>query len=123
MTWRNVAIVAVVDGDRLVGVFSERDVVERVVDCHLDPRLTPVEQVMTHGLVVGEADEDYRAALKRLERAGLRHLPVVSGGQVLSMLSISELLMAEIQDADEELHYFQEYVCLVPPGVAPVVFH
>ena len=52
MTENNVGIVIVLDGDRLVGVFSERDAVRRVIDKGLDPRSTPVHTVMTKDLVV-----------------------------------------------------------------------
>jgi len=54
MTAHNVGIVNVLDGDRLVGVFSERDVVCRVVDRGLDPTRTPVGDVMTTALVVAD---------------------------------------------------------------------
>jgi hypothetical protein len=55
MTSHNVGIVIVLDGDKLVGVFSERDVVRRVVDKGLDLAHTPMEAVMTRELVVADA--------------------------------------------------------------------
>ena len=60
MAANNIGIVAVVDTDRLCGVFSERDVVQRVVDRGLDPARTRVADVMTSSLVVADADEDYQ---------------------------------------------------------------
>jgi len=59
METHNVGIVAVVDGARLVGVFSERDVVRRVVNRGRDPETTSVESVMTREIVVAAEDEDY----------------------------------------------------------------
>ena len=63
MAANNVGIVAVVDADRLCGVFSERDVVQRVVDRGLDPARTRVADVMTSSLVVADADEFWLYAM------------------------------------------------------------
>lgn len=110
MTTSNVGIVAVLDGDRLVGVFSERDVVRRVVEGGRDPRRTPLSEVMTTELIVADADEDYQKAMSKMDRANIRHLPVVSEGRLLSMISIRDLLRVNIQDKDAEIQYLKEYL-------------
>ena len=118
MTEHNVGIVVVLDGDRLAGVFSERDVVRRVVDRGLDPSRTLVGDVMTTELVVGDADEDYRSAIRKMDQANIRHLPVVSAGRLLSMLSIRDLMRVDLADKGEELEYLRHYLFQVPPEVA-----
>ena len=115
MAANNVGIVAVLDGDRLVGVFSERDVVQKVVDRGLDPASTPVAEVMTARLVVADADEDYQSAMSKMDRANIRHLPVVSGEGLLSMLSIRDLMRVAIEDRGAEIEYLKEYLYQVPP--------
>jgi CBS domain-containing protein len=117
MTAHNVGIVSVLDGDRLIGVFSERDVVRRVVDRGLDPGRTPVKDVMTTELVVAEADEDYQSAMRKMDQANIRHLPVVSGGHLLSVISIRDLLRVDMQDKDDEVRALREYLYHVPPEV------
>jgi len=117
MAANNVGIVAVLDGGALVGVFSERDVVRRVVDRGLDPTRTPVGDVMTSDLVVADADEDYQTAMRKMDQANIRHLPVVSGGRLLSMLSIRDLMRVDLEDKGEEIRYLQEYLYQVPPDV------
>src|SRR5437660_11780475 len=67
MAAHNVGIVAVLDGERLCGVFSERDVTRRVVDRRLEPVHTRLEEVMTSELVIADADEEYRSALNKLD--------------------------------------------------------
>lgn len=117
MAANNVGIVAVVDRDALVGVFSERDVVRRVVDRGLDPGRTAVAEVMTREVIVADADEDYQTAMRKMDQANIRHLPVMGEGRLLSMLSIRDLMRVELQAQGEELRYLQEYLYQVPPDV------
>ena len=118
MTANNVGIVLVLEGERLVGVFSERDVVRRVVDRGLDPDVTPVGDVMTRQIVVGDPDEDYQSAMRKMDQANIRHLLVVKGPQMLSMLSIRDLIRVDMQDKGEEIRYLREYLYQVPPEPA-----
>ncbi|HLC41538.1 MAG TPA: CBS domain-containing protein [Methylomirabilota bacterium] len=119
MAGHNVGIVAVFEGERLVGVFSERDVVQRVLAKGLDPAKTSVKDVMTTELVVADADEDYQSAMRKMDQANIRHLPVVSAGRLLSMISIRDLMRVDIQDKGEEIRYLREYLFQVPPDIAP----
>ena len=118
MADHNIGIVIVLDGDRLAGVFSERDVVRRVVDRGLDPARTRVGEVMTTELVVGDAEDDYQSAMRKMDQANIRHLLVVSQGQMLSMISIRDLIRVDMEDKGEELRYLREYLYQVPPEVA-----
>ncbi len=118
MTANNVGIVLVLEGERLVGVFSERDVVRRVVDRGLDPDVTPIGDVMTRQIVVGDPDEDYQSAMRKMDQANIRHLLVVKGAQMLSMISIRDLIRVDMQDKGEEIRYLREYLYQVPPEPA-----
>lgn len=118
MAANNVGIVAILDGDRLVGVFSERDVVQRVVDRGLEAAKTPVADVMTSDLVVADADEDYQSAMGKMDQANIRHLPVVSEGHLLSMLSIRDLMRVDLEDKGATLQYLQEYLYQIPTDIA-----
>ena len=110
MATNNVGIVAVLDGDRLAGVLSERDVVQKVIDRGLDPARTPVADVMTSRLVVADADEDYQSAMSKMDQANIRHLPVVSGERLLSMLSIRDLMRVAIEDRGREIEDLKAYL-------------
>jgi CBS domain-containing protein len=118
MTANNVGIVAVMDGEQLVGVFSERDVVRRVVDRGLDPTTSPVGDLMTTDLVVASADEDYQSAMRKMDQANIRHLPVMSGDHLLSMLSIRDLMRVELADQGEEMRHLKEYLFQAPIDAA-----
>lgn len=117
MAEQNVGIVAVLDEDRLIGVFSERDAVRRVIDRGLDPKTTTVGSVMTRDLVIADENEDYQAAMRAMDQANIRHLPVVRNAQVVSMLSIRDLMRVDMQRMGDELRSLQEYLYTVPPDV------
>jgi CBS domain-containing protein len=117
MAKNNVGIACVLHDAQLIGVFSERDVVQRVLDRQLDPVLTPVREVMTTDLVVADADEDYQSAIRKMDQANIRHLPVVSAGQLISMLSIRDLLRVNMADKDAEIHHLHAYLYQVPPNL------
>ncbi|MBI3768156.1 MAG: CBS domain-containing protein [Deltaproteobacteria bacterium] len=114
METHNVGIVAVLEGTRLVGVFSERDVVRRVVNRGRDPETTPVEVVMTREMVVAAEDEDYQSAMRKIDHANIRHLPIVNGDRLVSMLSIRDLMRVDMARMSEEIAYLHEYLYQVP---------
>lgn len=116
MTEQNVGAVCVLDGARLVGVFSERDVVRRVVLKGKDPARVRVDEVMTTDVLVGHPDETYQTALDKMQQARVRHLPVVRGDQLIGMLSIRDLREQEEHDRDFQLQALNDYVYQVPPG-------
>ena len=118
MAENNVGIVIVLDGDRLVGVFSERDVVQRVVHHRLDPAWVPLAEVMTANVIVADVDDDYRSAIRTMDDANIRHLLVASEGRLLSMLSIRDLIRVDREAKDEEIGYLREYLYQVPAGAA-----
>ena len=107
---RNVGMVAVLDGDRLAGLFSERDVVRRVVAVGRDPSATPVSEVVTTDIVTASPDTVYDDAIRLMDGANIRHLPIVEDGRLVSMLSIRDLLRVELRQKGEEIRYLHEYL-------------
>src|SRR5215210_4452554 len=120
MTDRNVGIVAVLDGDRLVGLVSERDVVRRVIAKGGDPMTTPAEDIMTTKIIFGSPDEDFQDAVQLMDAANIRHLPVVENGALLSMISVRDLLREELHLRREEIRYLKEYMFNTPTEAVQV---
>jgi CBS domain-containing protein len=116
MADHNVGIVIVLDGGRLAGVFSERDVVRRVLYQGLDAARTPLGDVMTGCVITADAEMDYESAMRAMDEAGIRHLLVTSESRMLSMISIRDLMRAAILDRDEEVQHLREYLYQVPAG-------
>ena len=78
----------------------------------LSPRVTATD------VLVAQADDDYRSAVRTMDQSNLRHLPIVSGGRLLSMLSIRDLLRVDLEDKGQEIRALHEYLYQVPPGGA-----
>ena len=116
MTERRVGAVCVLDGSRLVGVLSERDIMGRVVAQGLDLDRTSVGEVMTRDLVVAQAGDSHEDALRRMKQAGCRHLPVVEGDKLVGMVAQRDLLQVDLSEKDEEIRWLNAYIHYVPPG-------
>lgn len=116
MAEKNIGAVPVLNNNRLVGVFSERDVIKRVMARGLDPTSIVVGDVMTTKIVVAEAHESYESCLKKMKLAHCRHLPVVEGDQLLGIVSLRDLLMIDLDEKERNLEDLQSYIYTVPPG-------
>lgn len=114
MASKHVGAVPVLDGAHLVGIFSERDVITRVVTRGLDPKAARVEDVMTKDLIVASADESYESCLRKMKQAACRHLPIVEGDRLLGVISLRDLLMVEITEKDEKIEFLHSYLFTVP---------
>jgi CBS domain-containing protein len=116
MSDRRVGAVAVLQGDRLAGVLSERDIMSRVVARGLDPDAVKVGEVMTPELVVASASESNEDGVRKMKQAGCRHLPVIQGDRFLGMVSLRDLLQVDLSEKDEEIRLLNAYIHYVPPG-------
>ncbi|MEE8525434.1 MAG: CBS domain-containing protein [Thermoanaerobaculia bacterium] len=84
--------VLVQDGDQLVGILTERDVLTRVVRPDLDAEKTPISSVMTAAPLTLELSDPAAFAIHRMVVEGLRHLPVVQGGTPVGFISVRNVL-------------------------------
>jgi len=100
----DVGAAAVIDDQRAVGIFTERDAVARVLLEGREPTTTPVGDVMTTPILsVGPLDDPHDAR-RIMVAKGIRHLPVVDPeGRVLGMLSLRDLMADEIDDLEHEV--------------------
>jgi CBS domain-containing protein len=115
MTERRVGAVAVLDGTRLVGILSERDIMARVVAASLDLDKTTVGEVMSRDLAVAQVGESHEDGLRKMKQAGCRHLPVVDGDRLVGMVSQRDLLQVDLTEKDEEIRWLNAYIHFIPP--------
>jgi signal-transduction protein with cAMP-binding, CBS, and nucleotidyltransferase domain len=103
--------ILVCDGDQLCGIFTDRDLMIRVVSRGLDPGKTRLAEVMTRDPDRIESTEPAREALRRMDVFALHHLPVVEDGRVLGMISLSDLpadLLVRMLPEQEQWHALAE---------------
>jgi CBS domain-containing protein len=111
MADRNIGAVCVLDSeDRLVGIFSERDLLKRVVVAGANPNAVSIREVMSEPRAVIECDDTPHEALERMEKVGSRHLPVMEGEKFIGMLSMRDIMRVEISEQGAELQLLHEYI-------------
>jgi CBS domain-containing protein len=111
MNARRIGSVVVMDGDRLVGIFTERDVLTRVVPQQLDPRRTEVGEVMSPQPTTISPGRTIQDAMVIMNDSHHRHLPVVQGGKLIGMVSIGDLTRWVVRDQQRTIDDLTDYVC------------
>ena len=111
MAGAKVGSVAVVDGDALEGIFSERDVMLRIVGEGRDPKTTLVEEVMTSPVQTIPKRTTGEEALRIMVQNHIRHLPVIDeNGQVQAMVSMRSLLEERVDELHQQLNSLESYI-------------
>lgn len=91
MNRHRVGAIVVTHGDRMVGIFTERDVLRRVVGTGIDPQRTPVSDVMTRDLITVRPESTVEDAMVIFAEKRCRHLPVIENGRCCGMISIGDI--------------------------------
>jgi CBS domain-containing protein len=106
----HVGAILVLNGEQLRGVFSERDLMKRVVLERLDPDRTPVSDVMSTEMVTIDEMASLEEAMEAMQTNNCRHLPVMRANRVVGFLSMRDLMNYELARKTEELHHIRAYV-------------
>ena len=112
-----VGALVVVDGERPVGMFTERDVVKcwtRKGDRHFKD--IGIAEVMSTNLIIAEADDDLCYVTTIMIKNRIRHLPVLDKNKIVAMLSIRDVVKAQVTDLRAENHYLKDYISDKYPG-------
>jgi CBS domain-containing protein len=111
MSSRNIGAVCVLDAEgKLRGIFSERDLLRRVVLAGTNVAEVPISDVMSPIEVVIDCSDTPHQALERMEKYNTRHLPVVRGDRWVGMLSIRDIMRVELSERGDELRLLHEYM-------------
>lgn len=103
MKRHNVGAVMIVDSERLVGIFTERDALSRVLAEGRDARTTRLGDVMTANPQTITPDRPIGVALLMMYEGGFRHVPVVDGGHPIGMVSARDSLGPDLREFEREL--------------------
>ena len=108
---------AVLEGEKLVGIFSERDVMLRVVAAQRDAAATQVQKVMTSTVKSVFEDQDAGDALELMVANHVRHLPILGRqGSLTGLISIRNLLQHHVEELADQLNSLESYFLADGPG-------
>ena len=110
MNRHKVGAVLIMDGGQLAGIFTERDVLSRVVAAGLDPKTTPVERVMTREPITVASTTTIEEVMALFTNKRFRHLPVVDGGRLVGLISIGDILRWMVDLHRHEAEQLKQYI-------------
>jgi len=110
MNQKGVGSLLVMDGDHAVGIFTERDVLQRIVDVDRDPAITRVVEVMTPDPVSILPETRVSDAMDIMTSRRFRHLPVIERGQVVGMVSIGDVMRWVTMYQQDHIDHMTEYI-------------
>lgn len=111
MAKHNIGSVLVLDDDdRLAGIFTERDYARKGILKGMKAKSTEVSEVMTAKLVTVGLDESIRECLQKMSAGKFRHLPVLDGGELRGLLSVSDLVKARIEEQRNHIQHLQSMI-------------
>jgi CBS domain-containing protein len=114
MVERNIGAVPVLRDGLLVGVFSERDLMRRVVVEGRDPAHTRVSEVMTEDPLTVSPQEDMDTCRFLMHRHGFRHLPICEGTELKGMVSLRDVIQHDLSEKDYEMRMMRAYIHSIP---------
>lgn len=106
----HIGALVVTQGERVVGIFTERDVLNRVVACGVDPATTQVKEVMTAPVAVCAPDTTVSECRAVMRHRRIRHLPVVEHERLVGMISIGDIVEDSEAKQKETIQYLYEYM-------------
>lgn len=110
MVAANIGAVAVLRDGELVGIFTERDLLKRVVAAGRDPAATRVGEVMTVNLLAVAPHESIDNCMMLMKQNGVRHLPICEGRKLKGMVSLRDLLLHDVEEKDGEVKFMRAYI-------------
>jgi len=114
MVQHNIGAVPVMQEGLLVGIFSERDLMSRVVAVGKDPARTLVNQVMTEDPLTVAPNDPLETCKTLMRRHGFRHLPVCAGRELKGVVSLRDILLRDLDEKDDEVRMMRAYLHSTP---------
>lgn len=107
---KNIGAVLVLDGDRLSGILSERDIVRAMARQGAAALDLPASALMTRKLVTGTPDTSIEQAMEMMTSGHFRHLPILAEGRLIGLVSIGDVVKARIEQSQHEVESLRTYV-------------
>ena len=110
MADKEVGALVVMDADKLVGVFTERDYARKVVLQGRSSKDTRIRDIMTSRVAYARPDQSVEECMAVMTEKRIRHLPVMEGEQMLGIISIGDLVKAIIEEQQHVIEQLEQYI-------------
>lgn len=110
MTECRIGSILVVEGDSLIGIFTERDLLNRVVSTGLPPQATLLSQVMSKNVRTVSLGDSVESVFQRMEETKCRHIPVVDGPKLVGVVTMRNILEWLTDQMKEENLFLKNYI-------------
>ncbi len=110
MAEKRVGALLVLETGKLVGIISERDYARKVILHGKSSLNTPVREIMTENIICVRPEQTIEECMALMTDKRIRHLPVVVGDQVIGVVSIGDVVKAEIAEKDFLIKQLQNYI-------------
>ena len=110
MADKEVGALVVMDADKLVGVFTERDYARKVVLQGRSSKDTRIRDIMTSRVAYARPDQSVEECMAVMTEKRIRHLPVMEGEQMLGIISIGDLVKAIIEEQQHVIDQLEQYI-------------
>jgi CBS domain-containing protein len=110
MAEKDIGALLVLEGDKIAGIFTERDYARKVILRGKTSKNTPVKEIMTSPVVTAEPKQTALQCLAVLSRQRIRYLPVVEGARLAGLISIGDVAQAIIADQESDIQRLEDIV-------------
>lgn len=110
MAKHHISALLVTKGDKLEGIFTERDLSVKIIAQGRDPEKTKIARVMTRNPVTLSPDDWAMNALTKMRELGFRHLPIVDGEQIVGMVSVRDLYVTVQKQLEDDMKFRDAFI-------------
>ncbi len=110
MAEKSAGTVLVMEGDKMLGILSERDFMRKVVLANGDPVRMQVKDIMTRNVIFVKPDTTIEDCMELMTIEKIRHLPVLKEHKVVGILSIGDLVKYMVNEKDELIKHYEKYI-------------
>jgi len=110
MNERGIGGLVVTDSDRLLGIFTERDILRRVVAAGRDPSGTPIRDVMTTPVACCRPETSIQECRSVMTAKRIRHLPVVDDDGLCGIVTSGDVMAYRVEEHEDTIRYLESYV-------------
>lgn len=110
MADKNIGAVLVTDQDHMVGIFSERDFVRKIIHADRCSLQTLVKEIMTKAMITIDPEQSIDECMQLMTRHHIRHLPVLDNGRLVGMVSMRDVVEAIINAKEDTISNLENYI-------------